>query len=62
MSAVRCPCGHPLDSDGYPDEYGCLNGHIYGPCGHPNCYGRCDDNHGWCKSLDGCCDKENEGD
>jgi hypothetical protein len=52
----RCPCGHPVDSEGTPDEYTCLNGHIYGPCGNGNCYGSCDDTAGTCKSLDDCCD------
>lgn len=56
MTGRRCPCGHPLDSEGTPDEYTCLNGLIYGPCGEDNCYGSCADTYGRCKSLDGCCD------
>lgn len=62
MTAPRCPCGHPLDPDGDPDQYGCLNGLIYGPCGGSVCYGRCADSYGNCKSLDGCCDTENQED
>lgn len=62
VTAPRCPCGHPLDPDGDPDQYGCLNGLIYGPCGDGCCYGRCSDSHGTCKSLDGCCDPEERDD
>lgn len=47
----RCPCDHQLDG-----QYRCLNGLIYGPCNDPSCYGICDDTHGRCKSLEGCCE------
>lgn len=60
MSERRCPCGHPLDEDGDPDQYGCLNGLIYGPCGESVCYGRCADSYGRCRSAEGCCDPENK--
>ena len=59
MTAHSCPCGHPLDADGDPDQYGCLNGRIYGPCGN-GCYGRCADIYGHCKSVEGCCDPEEQ--
>lgn len=55
MDDEACPCGHRTGGD-----YACLNGLIYGPCGHENCYGVCDDTHGVCKSLPGCCDDEDE--
>lgn len=48
---TECPCGHPLGGD-----YACLNGRIYGPCGHGNCYGVCDDTHGSCTSEDCACE------
>lgn len=56
----RCPCGHTLDEDGEPGLLMCLNGSIYGPCGDEFCGGICDDSHGTCKSLDGCCDPTEE--
>lgn len=62
MTARRCPCGHPLDMDGDPDQYGCLNGRIYGPCGDSCCNGICDDTAGFCQDADGCCDpRKNDG-
>lgn len=56
MTVRYCPCGHLLDANGDIGDYVCLNGLIYGPCGHDNCYGACSDDWGTCKSLDGCCD------
>lgn len=52
---VWCPCGHAVGGD-----YACLNGLIYGPCGHENCYGACVD-VGDCKALAGCCDDDDDG-
>ena len=55
VSAQSCPCGHPLDADGDPDDYACIGGVMYGPCTSDDCGGiceSCDD----CKSLPGCCD------
>src|SRR6266704_1976466 len=43
-----CPCGHWTGGD-----FQCLNGRIYGPCGHENCTGACDDTLGRC-GTDGC--------
>lgn len=59
MTASRCPCGHDLDADGAPDEYMCLNGRIYGPCGSDVCNGVCDDTYGFC-DADGCLCEEDE--
>jgi hypothetical protein len=59
LTAHRCPCGHPLDEDGDPGEYVCLNGLIYGPCVDEHvCYGGCIDGYGRCTSAEGCCDPE----
>jgi hypothetical protein len=53
--AGACPCGHGPD-------LACLNGRIYGPYGTESCFGPCADTYGYCKSLDGCCDPENQED
>jgi hypothetical protein len=68
MSATLpcCPCGHPLDGNGRPDEYVCSIGKIYGPCDEDNCgggvcRGQCAaDGYGNCYAVDGCCDPEDE--
>lgn len=52
---TRCPCDHQLNGD-----YRCLNGLIYGPCSDEMCYGVCADDYGNCKSLEGCCDDEED--
>lgn len=32
-----CPCGHPIS-----DDYRCIAGWVYGPCGHEACGGVCE--------------------
>ncbi|MET9222339.1 hypothetical protein ABZX65_26745 [Streptomyces sp. NPDC003300] len=49
---AQCPCGHPIC-----DDYRCIAGWIYGPCGHDNCGGVCE-SHGECKG--GCPCQEDE--
>lgn len=50
---ARCPCGHDIG-----DEYLCIEGRIYGPCGHEDCGGVCE-YYGECNG-DGCACEEDE--